>query len=191
MHGKHPVPTTPHLEIGGLADVSSHEVFEILARQNADMLVGYLRSVVRSDDLVDDLFQETMLTAWKKLADFDRTRSFGPWLRGIAANKVRQQRDRSRRDLLRCDDEVLAGIEHRFATMRQQDGLQDVVDTLLQCIRSLPERLRLAIEIVYQHGIAPRLAAVKLDASAEAVKKRVQRGRQLLAVCLRDAGEMA
>jgi DNA-directed RNA polymerase specialized sigma24 family protein len=49
---------TDHVHLG------SRQVFEILASQNADMLIGFLRSVVRSRDLIDDLFQETMLTAW-------------------------------------------------------------------------------------------------------------------------------
>ena len=35
------------------------------------MLPGYRRSLLRSD-AVDDLFQETMLTAWRRLPDYDQ-----------------------------------------------------------------------------------------------------------------------
>ena len=63
-------------------------VFEILIRENTDMLLAYLRSAVRDEHAIDDLYQEIFLTAWKRLEDYDRQRPFGPWLRGIASRVV-------------------------------------------------------------------------------------------------------
>ena len=34
-----------------------------------------------------DLFQETMVVAWRRLDDFDHTRPFGPWLRGLPSSR--------------------------------------------------------------------------------------------------------
>ena len=48
------------------------------------MLTVFLRSRVNDEAAVDDLFQETMLVAWKRLDECDLSRPFGPWLRGIA-----------------------------------------------------------------------------------------------------------
>jgi RNA polymerase sigma-70 factor len=179
-----PVSPSSELPDDDSMRVGSREVFEILAAQNADMLVSYLRSLVRSPDALEDLFQETMLTAWRKLPDFDRTRAFGPWLRGIAANKVRQHRDRSRRDLAHCDDTVMKAIEQRFATVPPDGGLHRMVEALLECVQKLPDKLRHAVEFVYRRGLGIRAAADTLDASEEAIKKRVQRGRKLLAECV-------
>ena len=52
------------------------------------MLTVFLRSRVNDEAAVDDLFQETMLVAWKRLDDCDLSRPFGPWLRGIAHRLV-------------------------------------------------------------------------------------------------------
>ena len=192
--------TRPQQALGHLSDsdqhnmseeLGSHEVFEILAADHADMLVCYLRTLVARGDVVDDLFQETMVTAWDKLPTFDRTRPFGPWLRGIARNKVLQHRDRNRRDVLRCDSEVLERLEESFAMLPQRDGFREAVDTLRACMNQLPDKMRLAIELVYRRGLRMRRAADRLGASEEAVKKRVQRGRSLLANCLRNGGAMA
>ncbi len=49
--------------------VQAETVFEILVRENADMLVTYLRAMVWNAAAVDDLFQETMLVAWRRLGD--------------------------------------------------------------------------------------------------------------------------
>ena len=62
--------------------------FEILVRENTRMLTVFLRSRVKDEAAVDDLFQETMLVAWKRLDDCDLSRPFGPWLRGIAHRLV-------------------------------------------------------------------------------------------------------
>ena len=41
------------------------EVFEILMRENADMLLAFLRASVRDSHAVDEMFQETMVVAWR------------------------------------------------------------------------------------------------------------------------------
>ena len=64
----------------------ARKLFETLVREHADMLTVYLRSALGDTSDVDDLFQETMVVAWRRLDDFDQTRPFGPWLRGIARN---------------------------------------------------------------------------------------------------------
>jgi RNA polymerase sigma-70 factor (ECF subfamily) len=59
-------------------------LFETLVREHADMLTVYLRSALGDVSDVYDLFQETMIVAWRRLDDFDHRRSFGAWLRGVA-----------------------------------------------------------------------------------------------------------
>ena len=62
--------------------------FEILVRENSRMLLVYLRSLVRDEAAIDDLFQETMMVAWRRLDQCDLGRPFGPWVRGITSRIV-------------------------------------------------------------------------------------------------------
>jgi len=180
-------PETPPNVTPYRDDLSGRQVFEILAHEHADMLVSFLRSLVRAPDVVDDLFQEAMITAWRRLADYDRTRPFGPWLRGIAVRLVLKHRERSARDLLSCDPAVLETLETRFDEVsRQPEGFRDSIDRLLLCLARLPDKLRSAVELAYRKGLLLRQVARRLDASEEAVKKRVQRARGLLADCLSE-----
>ena len=48
--------------------IQAETVFEILVRENAGMLTTYLRAVVWDPAVVDDLFQDTMLVAWRRLS---------------------------------------------------------------------------------------------------------------------------
>ncbi len=170
-------------------DHSGSEVFEILARQHSDMLVAFLRSLVRRPEIVDDLFQETMMVAWRRLADYDRERDFGPWLRGIAIRVVLHHRRRSRKDFLSCEPNVLEGLEGRMRSLEgvPADSFRAQAERLQQCIERLPERQREAINLSYFRGMLLKQIAESVEASEEAIKKRVQHARRLLADCLQTS----
>jgi RNA polymerase sigma-70 factor (ECF subfamily) len=167
---------------------SGHEVFEILAREHADMLTAYLRSLIGNDPSVDDLFQQSMLVAWRRLGDYDRTRPFGPWLRGIAQRLVLEHHRKKAGRPAPIDPAVLVELDRRFDSLASGPGGGDTfrerAERVLGCLSKLPEAMRHAIEMVYARGLLIAAAAQALDSTEEAVKKRVQRGRQLLAQCL-------
>jgi DNA-directed RNA polymerase specialized sigma24 family protein len=97
------------------------QVFDILARQNAQMLTAFLRSLVLDSHAVDDLFQETMLVAWRRLPDYDHALPFGPWLRGIAGKLVLEHRRKSAaRAALRCEPELLEALETEFERFERE-----------------------------------------------------------------------
>ena len=78
----------------------SEVLFETLVRENERAVTAFLRTMVRDPGFVDDLFQETLITAWNKFDEFDPSRSLGPWLRGIAFNLVRNAARSRKRDCL-------------------------------------------------------------------------------------------
>jgi RNA polymerase sigma-70 factor (ECF subfamily) len=166
--------------------MDARTVFEILVRDNADMLTAYLRSVVRDPATVDDLFQETMLTAWRKLDEFDRSRPFGAWLRGIAARLVLAERRKRAAGLIFCDEATLQALDQGMERVGLQKG--DTLDEKLECLRNclelLPEPYREAVRLRYREGLSPAGLAERLQISWNAQKKRLQRARALLLECL-------
>src|SRR2546423_13159072 len=96
------------------ATIDAGAVFEILVREHADMLGAYLRTLVGADSSFDDLFQETMLVAWRRLPDYDRARPFAPWLRGIAQVLVMEHARKKRSRPVTTDPLVLVEIDRRF-----------------------------------------------------------------------------
>jgi RNA polymerase sigma-70 factor (ECF subfamily) len=162
------------------------DLFEILAREHSEMLLAYLRSAVRDPVLVDDLFQETMLTAWRLLDRFDRSRPFGPWLRGIAGKLILAERRKRAKGFVLCDADVLEHLASRFDAVQSLSGdtLDDKLETLRECLKLLPDRYREAVELRYHQQLQGRGLAEKLQISTEALKKRLQRGRARLLDCL-------
>lgn len=166
--------------------MDSRDLFEILVREHADMLLGFLRCAVREAALVDDLFQETMLVAWRKLDEFNRRRPFGPWLRGIASRLVLAARRRRSREVYYCDELLLERVSAKFDALAARPG--DTWDEKLSCLRDclgqLPRAYGEAIELRYQEDLSAAEVAQRLAISPETAKKRLQRGRQRLAECL-------
>jgi RNA polymerase sigma-70 factor (ECF subfamily) len=161
-------------------------MFEILVRENADMLIAYIRSKTRDDAMAEDIFQETMLTAWRRLDDYDRARPFGPWLRGIALRIMLAHHRKAARGFAFCDEETLDYLSQRFQTLYQQPGdtFDDKLDALRDCVQNLPEHYREPIRLRYADDLGVGGLVERLGLAAETVKKRLQRAKARLLDCI-------
>ncbi len=160
------------------------KLFEALVREHADMLTVYLRSALGDNSDVDDLFQETMVVAWQRLDDFDHTRPFGPWLRGIARKLLlAHRRKESQR---RCTPAMLDQLESRLTQLAAGGGdtWQDKLDLLQECVRALPEHYRTAVALRYFQQQAVRQVSSALGLSSVAVRKRLERARAMVLNCM-------
>ena len=166
--------------------MDSHELFEILMREQADMLTSYLRCVLRDETAVDDVFQETMLVAWRRLSDFDRSKPFGPWLRGIAGRMVMAHRRDAAKSPLLLNETVLGRLDEVMTQIQQQTGdtFGEQITALRECIKELPEAAQAAIKLRYEQDCSPPQIAEQLSISVEATKKRMQRSRSKLLACI-------
>src|SRR5450432_2059597 len=72
--------TCPHMPLEAMTDQRFRQIYESEHRYVWNTL---LRLGVRAAD-VEDVAQETLLTVYKKLDDYDSTRPLKPWLFGFA-----------------------------------------------------------------------------------------------------------
>ncbi|MCR9210651.1 MAG: sigma-70 family RNA polymerase sigma factor [bacterium] len=167
--------------------------FEILARENSRMLMVYLRSLIRDEAIIDDLFQESMIVAWQKLDECDRERPFGPWLRGIASRIVMAHYRKQKTIPLAMQESVLSVVDRHFEAinMLAGDTWDDKLAALHECVDALPAHQMDVIQGRYFDGLRIRIIAGTLNMSVEACKKRLQRGRMMLAECLKKKGVLS
>ncbi len=156
------------------------------------MLLAYLNGVVDDRAAVDDLFQETLVVAWKRLDECDLSRPFGPWLRGIAGRLVMAFHRKKRTAPLVLDDVVLAHIERQFEAISSAtaDTWDEKVAALGDCIDALPRGHQAAIRGRYFDDLKAPSLSERLGISVEGCWKRLARGRQMLAECLTRKGVM-
>lgn len=162
------------------------QVFEILIRENADMLLAYLRSAVRDEHAVEDLFQESMLVAWRKIEQYDRDRPFGAWLRGIARNlALAHYRERARQDQP-LDEASMEWLEARFVQVHTLAGdtLGEKLLALRDCVQALPKEYRQPVQLRYAESLSLSEIGNMLQLATETLKKRLTRAKLRLADCL-------
>lgn len=131
------------------------------------------------------------MVAWRRLADFDQSRSFGAWIRGIGARIAMDHAGKKR--IAVADPAVIEQIE-RHATEFDGDhsiGFRGRLATLDECLARLPEEAAEVIRLAYESNWPLRMIATHMSLNEETVKKRVQRARGMLGDCLERNGVFA
>ena len=100
------------------------EVLPELAEEIYDSLKSYVFRITLSDDLTDDIVQETILEMYKIFGQLRDSEQFWPWLRKIALNKVRSysKKQKRRRYLLQKHADELS------RKSRNLEGLAHVIN---------------------------------------------------------------
>lgn len=178
--------------------LSDHAAFTKLVAEQHFLLEAFVASLAHGRggaEFVDEMVQETIGVAWKRVDSYDRSRPFGPWLRGIAALVVqarfRQESTRARiRQGAGFQSEVVARLEGRFALLEPVGASErgELVASLRACLDSLKSEFAEIVTLHYWRDVdAPRAAAI-LGVNLETVRKRLQRARAQIAACLESKG---
>ncbi len=168
---------------------SRKDIFAILVRENRQALLAFVRSCVAEPSAADDVVQETFLTAWRRLDEFDRSRPFIIWLRGIARNKILEHHRSCatrRRYVAHFTPEALERIalEHERLVAGTGDAFIDQVRPLRECLDTLGHDARSMVDFHYRERQTCRAIGVRLGMGVEAVKKGLQRARAALRRCI-------
>jgi RNA polymerase sigma-70 factor (ECF subfamily) len=144
-------------------------------------LRGFLLGLTADFHRVDDLIQETFLTALEKAADFQEGTNFRAWIFSIGRFKVLASfRDQGREPLL-FDPEV---IERLAESSPEFSANEPRSQHLESCMGKLAPQARRAMELLYQHGHPPREIAPLMGWSTNAVKVTLSRARALVRECI-------
>lgn len=160
------------------ADPDSIEAFAAQVREHQAGLRAFIRALGVEPDWVDDLAQEVLLIAFRKQAQFDSTKDFGRWLRGIArhhvANERRKEARRSRL-LNGALTEVLLELDASVAADSTDTRL--VLDALRDCVEQLPEPGRALLRRRYATNENTSVLGNALEQSAVAIRPSLLRLR--------------
>ncbi|MEL6716418.1 MAG: sigma-70 family RNA polymerase sigma factor [Planctomycetota bacterium] len=169
----------------GAASRNEQVLFEALVRQNADALFVYVQACARDAGLAEEVFQDTLVVAWERLADYDSRRPFAAWTRGIA-RRLLQAKRRERSMYRSLSDGLAEQLEARFNALdaRAGDTLDEKLAALRGCLERLGPRDREAIDGRYALGLRGAPLADRLQTSLENARKIVQRARTKILDCM-------
>ena len=157
--------------------------FEVLVVDHHVRVRAFVRSLGVDPDWVDDLAQEAFVTAYEKWDDFDQTRDFGKWIRGIAANLVKNElrKDGRRKRILNTD---LAEVLLRQQRDKQQPPTPVTVDAVKECLSRLAPKNQSIVEGRYRDGMTSTELAQHLGLTAANIRQSLVRIRKQIRECV-------
>jgi RNA polymerase sigma-70 factor (ECF subfamily) len=164
------------------------DAFGVILDRYQDAIHAFFRA--RTPDLAqaDELTQMTFVTAYERLAHFDRQQPLRPWLYGIARKLMLQTWDRARRET-RGRNSFLGWLRQQMVSEPtvsdpDPDGVVDRLAALEHCMLQLPFRWREIIGMHYQQGLSLAAIASQLGNAPATVGVTLFRSRQRLRVCI-------
>ncbi len=157
--------------------------FAALVARHGPMVLDVCRAVLGHDADAEDAFQATFLVLARNAGAIRRPASLAAWLHGVAYRTARKARVAAAR---RHTHE--ARVDARETVAADDLTWAEVRAAVHEALAGLGERYRTVLVLCYLDGCTQEQAAAALGLSAAAVKKRLERGREMLRVALARRG---
>jgi RNA polymerase sigma-70 factor (ECF subfamily) len=159
------------------------DAFDALVRGYIRQARGIARRLMQDPEDADDLVQDAFLRALEKIASFDPTRPFGPWLFRILVNAGR---DIFRRRANRPTEPERADIISSAPTPDQQAEGAEIRRRFEEALSELPPRQRLIVWSFEVDGMSTKEIAETLGVGQVTVRWHLHQGRHALREALAD-----
>ncbi|OGS41200.1 MAG: hypothetical protein A2506_00860 [Elusimicrobia bacterium RIFOXYD12_FULL_66_9] len=166
------------------------EAFSLLVRRYEDRIFRLAKSVCSGlPSEAEDVYQETFLTAFKKIKGFRQDSDLGTWLYRIASNlcfmRHRKKKSEPFVPLLDRPHDHDDEPGHRqfpdgLPTPEEAARKKELVDHVAKALGKLPMDYRLVLTLRDIEGLSNEETAKILKLSLAAVKSRLHRGRLFL-----------
>jgi RNA polymerase sigma-70 factor (ECF subfamily) len=184
------------------ATIQKHELFEELLKPLEDRLYRFARHLAWDPSEAEDLLQDAVIIAYRKLDHFKPGTNFRAWVFQIvahtAANKNRslarrRKRQRELGDIDPAGPRTIEGASWLSPRVqdKQTDVLEQVDERLKSAILELPQTRRMAFLLRAIEGFRYREIAEMLDIPLGTVMSHLSRARQTLAKMLAPQRDLA
>jgi RNA polymerase sigma-70 factor (ECF subfamily) len=158
-----------------------HQAFEKFYQQFTPRLTGYLRTLLASSALVEEVLHDVWLVVWYQAARYQGHGRVSTWLFGIARHKALKAQARETRSPLSQPRAPAQGDptdpEYRITRQEWERLVQQAFDIL-------PPAQRQVLVLMYEHGYSTQAIATLQDCSVATVHYRKQQAYHRLATRL-------
>jgi len=167
------------------------DAFETLYNRHAARIYELLWSIVRDNQLAEDLLQETFWRVWERADQYSGMGTGAAWLHCIARNKALDQLRRQKAKISFFNNtfetfEASPLLQHRSAEHEfEQNAMQQQVQ---QALATIPTEQRLCLEMAYFEGLSQQQIAEQTNLPIGTIKTRARIGMKKMARSLVGAG---
>ena len=177
------------------ARIGGQDAISALYEKTYSPVYYTVKSMIKDEDAVFDIVQDTYIKAFAHLDSFQGDTKFLPWVRQIAANTARDWLKKKRPMLfteLSSGDGQDTPVEEMFPDERSENLPDQVIDQketkrlIGEIIEELPEDQRAAIGMFYYEEMSVKEIADAMGVSESAVKSRLMYGRNKIEKKVRE-----
>lgn len=156
-------------------------------------LLRLLSRMLRNQEDIEDIAQETFIKAYRALPSFRGDAAFYTWLYRIGVNTAKNHLASRGKQLPTVSDQMFdedSEQEERFAvedinTPESELLSKQVAYAVNEAIEALPEELRTAITLREMEGLSYEEIAIAMNCPIGTVRSRIFRAREAIAAKLR------
>ena len=172
-------------ELVGAAKNGDLNAFNQLVLSHQNLIYHHISSIVRDDQLADDISQITFIKAYQGLSRY-RNGSFRAWLLRIATNACYDELRRQKRqqtlplnpmNIEEEENESPDWLLDNSVSVEQRIEQSELSDWLKKHLNQIPEEFRTALILVDVLGLDYTEASQALSIPMGTVKSRLARGR--------------
>lgn len=161
--------------------------FQYLQKKYYKLILNLIRKMIKDEDDVDDLTQETFIKAYKALSSFQFGFSFSAWLYRIASNTCIDFLRKKRFPTISLSQTVAGNDEEYEIEIEDQTYIPDLNvmneerrAALYKAIDSLPENYKIIIKLRHEEELDYKDISERLDMPLGTVKAHLFRARKIL-----------
>jgi RNA polymerase sigma-70 factor (ECF subfamily) len=162
----------------------AEKLFEAMVREHHQRLLAFACSLTGELNTAEDLVQDALVISYRKLGEFDSSRDFGSWVRGIIKMKYLEYMRRRREiPLDNLVVEQISEVHQQWDGDAREEG-GDVFQRLAGCLEKLESVSRGMVEMFYVKNARSEDIAREYKLQPATVRKRLERIRAGLRYCL-------
>jgi len=160
--------------------------FEVLLNRDHKKILAFAYSLVSDVHKARDIAQEAMITAFKKLEEYDESKDFGKWARGIVRMKYLEHFRHNRE--IPMSEEIIELIDSNYARWDAAENNEASGETLFQvlneCVGKLNGEQRVVMDKFYYQRQKTGEIAQSENLNEATIRKRLERVRSMLKDCI-------
>ncbi len=176
-----------------LGDQRAFEMLVVKYQRRIERLIGRM---VRDNELVQDIAQETFIRAYRAIGQFRGESAFYTWLYRIAVNTAKKALVELKRDPVvtesalasRDEDDETSRPEHELSDAETPEAVlasKEIASAVNAAVQDLSEDLRQAILLREIEGLSYEEIAEVMQCPIGTVRSRIFRAREAIAARLR------
>jgi RNA polymerase sigma-70 factor (ECF subfamily) len=170
-------------------DQRAFDLLVVKYQRRIERLIGRM---VRDQDLIQDIAQETFIRAYRALGQFRGEAQFYTWLYRIAVNTAKKALVDLKRDPLVSESALKSGSDEDDETSAMENELtsaetpetvlaaKEIAATVNSAMEALPEELRQAVTLREIEGLSYEEIAEVMNCPIGTVRSRIFRAREAI-----------